>query len=128
MHFPTIALTTLIASVAAVPTWKGNDWKGKDNKKYWKDVKDYPKYFTSTYEVKATPDQVVNANNTFTGGLDGAEGLYRYGINKDCDVICYDIIITGFRGEYQSPARTATHIHEGAVAKNGPPRYVMAPL
>lgn len=139
MKFTILALTTLIASASAIPTWnggwkgkgkdddawkgKGDDWKGpKGDKKHWKGVEDYPKYFTSTYVVEATPEQVVNANNTFTGGLPGAESLYKYGINADCDVICYDIAIKGFRGEYQSPALTATHIHQGDVGRNGPPR------
>ena len=38
------------------------------------------------------------------------------------DLICYRIVLTGFRGEYQSPAKTATHLHEAAVGTSGPPR------
>merc|ERR1712098_533237 len=32
------------------------------------DLKDFPFCFTSTYQIVATPDQVVNANNTATPG------------------------------------------------------------
>ncbi|KAL5941499.1 hypothetical protein ACKVV1_006217 [Pyricularia oryzae] len=81
-----------------------------------------PFYFTSTYSVLATPDQVVNASNVATGGLEGAKGWFLYGINADEDVICYNITTQGFRGDYQSPAVTATHIHQGEKSKNGPPR------
>ncbi|KAG9256453.1 uncharacterized protein F5Z01DRAFT_510844 [Emericellopsis atlantica] len=80
------------------------------------------KYFTSAYKVLATPDQVVNSMNEKTGGLKGAKGLYTFGINSDEDVICYKIILTGFEGEYQSPANTATHIHQADKGMSGPPR------
>ncbi|EME84226.1 uncharacterized protein MYCFIDRAFT_112301, partial [Pseudocercospora fijiensis CIRAD86] len=78
--------------------------------------------FTSTYRIKATPDQVVDANNTATGGLPGCTGYYDFGINSELDTICYYIKFEGFRGEYQSPADTATHVHEAAKGKSGPPR------
>jgi hypothetical protein len=80
-----------------------------------------PFKFTSYYEVKATPDQVVNGT-TPTGGLAGASGLFKIGINSELNLICYNIEIYGFRGEYQSPAATATHIHEAAKGASGPPR------
>lgn len=78
-------------------------------------------HFTSTQMVKATPDQVVNGT-TPTGGLAGASGTYNFGINSQTDTICYNITLYGFRGEYQSPAATATHIHEAARGASGPPR------
>ncbi|KAL8953260.1 MAG: hypothetical protein Q9222_000865 [Ikaeria aurantiellina] len=80
--------------------------------------------FTSTHHVAATPDQVVNGSTdpTFTGGLEGCYGTYDFGINAGLDFICYSIKIFGFRGEYQSPAKTATHVHEAAKGRNGPPR------
>lgn len=81
-----------------------------------------PFVFTSTYSVKATPDQVVDTQNKKTGGLQGCTGTFNYGINSHENVICYNITINGFRGDYQSPAKTATHIHEGDVGKAGPPR------
>lgn len=81
-----------------------------------------PSEFTSTYEIVATPEQVVDANNTFTGGLAGAKGVYKFSLNSKLNIICYDITLTGFRGNYQSPASTATHIHEAVAGKSGPPR------
>ncbi|KAB8356618.1 hypothetical protein FH972_024196 [Carpinus fangiana] len=80
-----------------------------------------PFKFTSTYHVVATPDQVVNGT-TPTGGLEGAQGFYDLGINSDLDLICWSIKLTGFRGDYSSPADTATHIHEAAFGASGPPR------
>jgi len=80
------------------------------------------RYFTSAYQVLATPDQVVNMMNEKTGGLEGARGLYTFGINSHKDVICYKIVITGFQGEYQSPAKTATHLHQADKGLSGPPR------
>lgn len=78
-------------------------------------------HFSSTQIVKATPDQVVNGT-TPTGGLPGASGTYNFGINSQTDTICYNITLYGFRGEYQSPAATATHLHEAARGASGPPR------
>ncbi|KAM0714790.1 hypothetical protein Q7P37_009254 [Cladosporium fusiforme] len=81
-----------------------------------------PFEFTSTYELKAVPEEVVDADNKFTGGLKGASGLYKFGINSDSNTICYNITLYNFRGDYQSPAISATHIHEAAKGKAGPPR------
>lgn len=81
-----------------------------------------PTEFTSSYEIIATPNQVVDANNTLTGGLAGAKGLYIFSLNSQKNVICYNITLTGFRGNYASPASTATHIHEAVAGKAGPPR------
>lgn len=81
-----------------------------------------PFAFTSTYSVLAKPENVVDAANNFTGGLQGSSGTFNFGINSNENVICYNITITGFRGDYQSPAKSATHIHEAAVGRSGPPR------
>ncbi|KAM0195611.1 hypothetical protein ACHAPA_007463 [Fusarium lateritium] len=82
----------------------------------------FPFTFTSTYEITATPNQVVDAENKFTGGLKNSHGLFKFGINSHEDIICYNITLYGFRGEYESPANTATHIHEAVKGKSGPPR------
>jgi hypothetical protein len=76
---------------------------------------------SSTYHVVAHPDQVINGTTT-TGSLPGCTGFYDCGINSDLDLICYSIKLVGFCGEYQSPARTATHVHQGAKGQSGPPR------
>ncbi|KAH6647308.1 hypothetical protein BKA67DRAFT_663640 [Truncatella angustata] len=86
------------------------------------------KSFTSFQNVLATPSQVVNGTApalvTFTGGLRGAKGVFQYGLLSDQNVICWNIAVTGFQGQYQSLARTATHIHQAGVGNNGPPRIV----
>lgn len=115
--------TTVYTALAIISVVYAHPSRGKAYKDY---SSGYPFddtfKFTSTYKVWATPDQVVNTNNTFTGGLPGAKGLYKYGINSDENVICFNITLKGFRGEYQSPAVTATHIHEAPQGKSGPPR------
>ncbi|PSK33571.1 hypothetical protein B9Z65_7458 [Elsinoe australis] len=80
-----------------------------------------PFTFTSYYEVKATPEQVVNGT-TPTGGLKGASGLYKLAFNSAENVVCYNISLYNFQGDYVSPASTATHIHEAARGASGPPR------
>ena len=64
----------------------------------------------------------MNANNTLTGGLAGSQGLYKFSLNSKDKIICYNITLTGFRGDCSSPASTATHIHEPVAGKPGPPR------
>ena len=51
----------------------------------------------------AVPEQVVDANNTFTGGLKGARGVYKFGLNSKENVICYNITITGFHSGKGAP-------------------------
>jgi hypothetical protein len=70
----------------------------------------------------ATPEQVVNNSNVPTPGQPGAVGQFNYALYSDSETICYDITLRGVAGTYQSPARTATHIHEAAVLRAGPPR------
>jgi len=106
--------------------WENVDYSGVDfSKVNYNQASDTPApkpaFFSSTYVVNATPDQVVNGTNP-TGGLQGASGSYWIGIRSDANVICYDITLDGFRGDYQSPAVTATHIHEAARGASGPPR------
>lgn len=103
-----------MAMAAASPLLNLNVGKGK--------TPAGPFQFTSTYSVRVDPRAVVDTNNKATGGLAGASGLFQYGINTHENVICYNLTLDGFRGEYQSPALTATHIHEAPVGKAGPPR------
>ncbi|KAG6008115.1 hypothetical protein E4U21_004997 [Claviceps maximensis] len=81
-----------------------------------------PFIFTSTYSVRIEPRAVVDNNNSFTGGLEGVSGVFNFGINSLENVICYNLTLNGFRGAFQSPAKTATHIHQAAVNRSGPPR------
>ncbi|KAL8372462.1 hypothetical protein RB595_002001 [Gaeumannomyces hyphopodioides] len=80
-----------------------------------------PFTFTSTFNMVATPEQVIGANGPAPGET-GAMGMYNYGINSQLDIICYNITLMGVTGPYSSPATTATHIHEAALGQAGPPR------
>ena len=118
----TAVLCALLTTAFAIPTNHPGDndqHKKKPGKHYGRKG---PFVFTSTYNVVATPDQVVDANNTLTGGLAGAKGWFNYGINSHENVICFNITLENFRGEYASPATTATHIHQAPKGKAGPPR------
>jgi CHRD domain len=134
------AIAFLAATVSALPTdypappggWESVKYPAGtgENLPYYPPPKDGygdgsckkgPFKFTSTFSVVATPDQVVNGTAP-TGGLPGCTGFYDFGINSDLDLICYSIKLVGFRGAYQSPARTATHVHQGAKGQSGPPR------
>ncbi|MGA9872418.1 MAG: CHRD domain-containing protein, partial [Rhodococcus sp. (in: high G+C Gram-positive bacteria)] len=81
-----------------------------------------PAEFTSAFTTMATPDQVVNADGVATPGQQGATGTFTFRINSDLDIVCYDITLQGVSGDYMSPAKTATHIHQAAAGKSGPPR------
>ncbi|KQS71510.1 CHRD domain-containing protein [Modestobacter sp. Leaf380] len=84
-----------------------------------------PSTFTSAFTAMATPDMVVNADGVATPGEPGASGTFTYRINSDTEVICYDISLTGVTPPYQSPAKTATHIHQGDAGQAGPPRIAL---
>lgn len=77
--------------------------------------------FSSTMLANATPEQVVNGTEP-TGGLAGASGTFNFGLDSATDTICYNITLNNFQGEFDSPATTATHIHEAATGQSGPPR------
>ncbi|KAI8931787.1 hypothetical protein NX059_011424 [Plenodomus lindquistii] len=77
--------------------------------------------FTSTQFIHAVPEEVVNGTEP-TGGLAGATGTFNFGINSAANMICYNITLHNFQGEFDSPATTATHIHEAARGASGPPR------
>lgn len=87
--------------------------------------KGFPIPFTSTFRIKATPEQVVNDEDEPTGGLAGSLGFYDFGLNTELDLICYYIKITGFQGEFTSPADTSTHIHQAVRGEFGPPRIAI---
>jgi hypothetical protein len=81
-----------------------------------------PSSFTSAFTVMATPDQVLNTDGVATPGPAGATGIFDFRVNSELDIICYDITVSGISGDYQSPAKTATHIHQAVAGKAGPPR------
>ncbi|MCU1405581.1 MAG: hypothetical protein JWQ43_1884 [Glaciihabitans sp.] len=81
-----------------------------------------PATFTSAFTAMAVPEQVLNADAVATPGEAGATGQFNFRVNSDLEIICYDITLTGVTGDYASPAKTATHIHQAAVGLAGPPR------
>ena len=81
-----------------------------------------PDSFTSMYTVSATPDMIINNDGQSVPGQDGATGEFNYRLNSDEEIVCYDLTLRGITGEYESPAKTATHIHEAAAGQAGPPR------
>ncbi|WP_235997762.1 CHRD domain-containing protein [Nocardiopsis coralli] len=81
-----------------------------------------PHEFTSMYTVEADPDMVVDDEDQPVPGEEGAWGTFDFRINSDEEVICYDIEFEGVTPPYESPARTATHIHEASADAFGPPR------
>jgi hypothetical protein len=77
--------------------------------------------FSSMQHINAVPEEVVNGTEA-TGGLAGASGTFIFGMNSAMNMICYNITLHNFQGEFDSPATTATHIHEAAKGASGPPR------
>ncbi len=84
-----------------------------------------PATFTSAFTAMATPGEVVNPEGVATPGPAGASGTFTYRINSDLEIICYDITLSGVTPPYQSPAKTATHIHQAAAGRPGPPRIAL---
>lgn len=98
-----------------------NGWEHKWNKHSWKYNKDIKPYFDEFIECKATPNQVIS-NGESVMGEEGAKGYYKLALNTKENEVCYYITLYGVSGEYQSMARTATHLHEGPKGGSGPPR------
>ncbi|KAH7154827.1 hypothetical protein B0J13DRAFT_521003 [Dactylonectria estremocensis] len=120
LSFTTLALAVL-TQASPVP-----EAKEHDKRLLFKQSECIPFEYTSTFNIIATPDQVVGTDNIATGGLANAKGIFNFGLNSKEDVICYNITLLNFRGNYQSLALTSTHIHEGVKGKAGPPRIVFA--
>lgn len=81
-----------------------------------------PSAFTGAYVVDASPDQVIPDANDNPAGVDGAEGTFVFFTNAEENIICWEISVTGLTTDYQSAAKTATHIHQTPAGENGPPR------
>ncbi|GAA5838287.1 hypothetical protein JCM3766R1_005510 [Sporobolomyces carnicolor] len=127
MRFSTVLLAAAVPALAAAIPLSTRD----NDKHYYDSHKSKDSWgtelggkvfdFTSTYVAYATPDQVINNNQTAVPGEEGASGVFKYGIVASEEVICYSIAVE-ISGDYQSPANTATHIHEAPFGRAGPPR------
>lgn len=106
-----VATTGLVLAMAATPAMAAND------------PVDEPDSFTSMFTVTATPDMVVGPDGP-VAGEPGASGVFNFRINSAEEIICYDIELAGVTPPYESPAITATHVHEAAAGSAGPPRLV----
>lgn len=113
---PTLARTALTAALTGAAVLTGAGIASAET-----EVAE-PATFTSAFTAMATPDMVVNADGAPTPGTAGASGTFTYRINSDLEVICYDISVQGITPPYESPAKTATHIHEAGAGESGPPR------
>ncbi|MDT0278371.1 CHRD domain-containing protein [Blastococcus goldschmidtiae] len=113
---PTVARTALTAALTGAAVLTGAGTASAET-----EVAE-PTTFTSAFTAMATPDMVVNADGVATPGTAGASGTFTYRINSDLEIICYDISVRGITPPYESPAKTATHIHEAAPGQSGPPR------
>lgn len=83
-----------------------------------------PSAFTGAYVVEANGDNVIGPAPDLEPGVGnpGAEGTFLFFTNADEEIICWEISVTGLTSEYESGAKTATHIHEAGAGTNGPPR------
>lgn len=77
-----------------------------------------PASFTSMFSVAASDGEVPD------GGEPGATGRFDLRLDAASDTICFDIVLDGVTPPYESPANTATHIHEAPRGEPGPPRVV----
>ena len=81
-----------------------------------------PDTFTSAFVVDADGEQVVDPDGNTGAGDPEASGAFIFLVNSDEEIICWDITVQGVTPPYESPAKTATHIHQTPAGENGPPR------
>lgn len=77
-----------------------------------------PSYFTSTYKVLATPDQIIAPNGTSIAGQCGAYAVFELMINVDLNVLCYNVTTYNLALPYLDAS--STHIHQASKGKYGP--------
>ncbi|WP_114578339.1 CHRD domain-containing protein [Saliphagus sp. LR7] len=70
---------------------------------------------TTEFSVEMSPDEVVD------DGTEGATGTAHLVLDPEEEVICFDLSFCRITPPYESPANTATHIHEGDTGDTGPP-------
>ncbi|WVR08827.1 hypothetical protein IAU60_005885 [Kwoniella sp. DSM 27419] len=111
----TAALIALLPLVAYAAPWGDYQDKHEVDTHDWKDS--FPFHFTSTLVAYGSPDTIVNNSQVAVPGLPEGWAKFQFGLDSKEDNI------TGWiRGNYSSPAVTATHIHEAVAGRAGPPR------
>ncbi|KAI9635972.1 uncharacterized protein MKK02DRAFT_33274 [Dioszegia hungarica] len=122
MKLTLVALLPFLAGALAAPM---NDGKKHEESKptpgKGKFVHSFPFDFTSMAMGWAGPDQVINNSQVAVPGLPAGYGEFQFGLNSEQNVLCYNISVY-VKGNYSSPAVTATHIHEAVRGRAGPPR------
>lgn len=78
-----------------------------------------PGSFTSNFSVAADASQVPEQDDG-SRGEPRATGTSTLRLNSDDDIICHDITLRGVTPPFESPAPTATHIHDGPAGMAGP--------
>ncbi|EFQ83557.1 hypothetical protein HMPREF0063_11220 [Aeromicrobium marinum DSM 15272] len=88
-----------------------------------------PATFTSAFIANGTPDQVFMGSEP-APGQPGATGTFKFLINTDLDVICWDMTTNGVDNDFvgASPAKTANHLHDAPAGMQGPPRIAFPDL
>lgn len=109
-----------------------------------------PKKFTSILKTEATDSQIVANDGSKPAGKQGGRGTFElkvsvfskrfdlvlgfvayprplllalyHQINSEKDILCYKIVTIDVGENYFSPAKTATHVHQGNFGAAGPPR------
>jgi len=74
-----------------------------------------PASFTSNFSVRATGAEVPEG-----AGDPDATGVFDLRLASGQEIICYDITLRGVTPPFESPAPTATHIHDGDPGVVGP--------
>ena len=86
-----------------------------------------PSGFVQTSRFVTVVDAAQVTDGTDVGlGEEGATGVFDLKLDSVDNVICYAITLDGVSGPYQSPALTATHIHQNSVGETGPARVAFA--
>lgn len=76
------------------------------------------------FVVQADGEQVVDPDTGEVGvGDPDASGLYELDLQPEANIICFKIAVD-VTPPYESPANTATHLHEAPKGEAGPPRIV----
>jgi hypothetical protein len=103
----TLGMLVIVGAMLAIPaTALGDSHNSPDGE------------WTSMFEIPVSGDAVPD------GGEPGASGTFWLWINSNTETIYYEIELFGVNPPYESPALTATHIHEGPARESGPPRVI----
>lgn len=122
MSYQTMRRSTAVGGCAAVGAAASLMLAGPAHANTDNTEAEWPDEFTSAYTAMAVPEEVIDPDGESSPGEEGATGDFMLWVNSEQDVICYEITLEGVSGDYESPAVTATHLHEADAGEAGPPR------